>query len=63
MVIDLHNTRSDLVDTLANDAQALSHFLNTAKVAVVTVAVLANGNVEFDLTDVNKLKMVLGYWH
>ena len=32
-----------------NDAQRLAEFLHTAKITVVAIAVLSNGDIEFNL--------------
>ena len=34
---------------LANDAQRFSEFLHPTKIAIVAIAILSDGNVEFDL--------------
>ena len=51
VVVDLHSTRGNLVERLADDPQALSHLLDTAQVAVIAVTVLAYRNVELNLSN------------
>lgn len=49
VVLDLDGAGGDLVEALVNDAQGLAELLHAAEVAVVAVAVDADGDVEFDL--------------
>lgn len=49
VVLDADRAGGDLVETLVDDAQGLAELLHTAEVAVVAVAVDADGDVELDL--------------
>jgi len=48
VVVDLERTRSDLVECL-HDSQVLLHLLKTTQIAIVAIAALVYGNVEFNL--------------
>ena len=49
VVLDADGARGHLVQALVDDAQALAEFFHAAEVAVVAVAVDADGDVELDL--------------
>ena len=49
VVLDLDGAGRHLVQALVDDAERLAELLHAAQVAVVAVAVDADGNVEFDL--------------
>lgn len=49
MVINFDDTRGHFIQALTDDVQALAHFLHTAQIAVVTVTIFANGNIELNL--------------
>lgn len=49
VVLDADGTAGHLVQALVDNAERLAELLHSAQVAVVAVAVLTNGNVEFDL--------------
>lgn len=49
IILDLHRARRHLVQALMDDAQRLAKLLHAAEVAVVAVAVHADGDVEVDL--------------
>ena len=49
IVLNAHGARRHFVQALVNDAQALTELLHAAQVAVVAIAVNANGDVKLDL--------------
>lgn len=49
MVVDLDLSFGHLVETLVNNSEGLSEFLDSAQVSIVAVSVLSDRHVEFDL--------------
>lgn len=48
VILDLDGTRGHLIQALVNDAEGLTEFFHAAEVAIVAVAVDADGDVEVD---------------
>ena len=58
MIIDPDSTRCDLIQALTNNSQTFPHFLDTAQVAIITIAILAHWDVKFDLDIIYEVKWI-----
>ena len=51
--VSIHDGHKSIVAHLVDNAERLPEFLNTAEIPVITITVLANGDVEFDLDKIS----------